>query len=82
MISTMRKTVEKIFNEQNLFDSIEEFYMRLHHEYRYVVIVPRKCLTEYKIFRKLWEKEALDYEGTTFMTTKGLVRYKERIKKN
>ena len=81
MISTMRKTVEKIFNEQNLFDSIEEFYMRLHHEYRYVVIVPRKCLTEYKIFRKLWEKEALDYEGTTFMTTKGLVRYKERIKK-
>lgn len=79
MLDAMRKTVREIFDRQNLFDSIEEFYRRLHNEYRYVVIVPRKCLTEYKIFRKLWENEKIDDKASTFVTPKGLARLRDEL---
>ena len=79
MEGTMERVVKEIFDRQNLYESLIKFYERLHYEYRYVVIVPRKCLTEYKIFRKLWKNDRVDDKSATFITTKGLVRYRDKF---
>lgn len=77
----IKTELKDVFEEQNLFPSIVEFYKGVMcNRYKYVIIVPRKCLTEYKCLTLLEEDNFYD-DGTVYMTTKGFVRYTEQIRK-
>ena len=75
----VEKIVESVFEEYHSFDDLRSFYNAVCTEgYKYVIIVPRKCLTEYKCLLTL-DKQQLDFGKTVCMTTKGFVRYKKQI---
>lgn len=75
----VEKIVESVFEEYHSFDDLRSFYNAVCTEgYKYVIIVPRKCLTEYKCLLQL-DKQQLDFGKTVCMTTKGFARYKKQI---
>lgn len=75
----IKKELNRVFEEQHINSSLFDFYKRIcGGRYRYVIIVPRKCLTEYKCVRQA-DAELDVKKDTVLMTTKGFARYQKQI---
>ncbi len=79
--TSIKQIILKVFDSQNIGSKLFEFYKRIAKDrYKYVIIVPRKCLTEFKCVSKA-DADIFVSGKTTFMTTKGFVRYRDQIRK-
>lgn len=77
----INQAIMRVFDSQNIGSKLFEFYKRIAKDrYKYVIIVPRKCLTEFKCVSKA-DTDIFVSGKTTFMTTKGFVRYRDQIRK-
>lgn len=76
----IKQVIMEVFDVQNIGSSLFEFYKRIvSGRYKYVIIVPRKCLTEFKCVCQA-DSGIFVSENTTFMTTKGFIRYRDKIR--
>lgn len=77
----IKKALKRVFEEQNIDLNLFEFYKRIcDGRYKYVIIVPRKCLTEYNCVKQA-DPNLVVSKDTVLMTTKGFIRYRDKIKK-
>lgn len=83
----IKKEIQSIFDEKNLFEDLLDFYRSILEEnYKYLIIIPRKCLTEYKCL-KLFDEEIAGLSNdpsflTQITTPHGIVNYIDAIKKD
>lgn len=83
----IKKEIQSIFDEKNLFEDLLDFYRSIFEEnYKYIIIIPRKCLTEYKCL-KLFDEEIAGLSNdpsflTQITTPHGIVNYIDAIKKD
>lgn len=77
----VRTQLEEIFSVAGIYEDICFFYRDLlKQEYKYIVIVPRKCLTEFKCIRLV--DQDLSKTKSIITTPSGMVRYIEDIKRD
>lgn len=72
--------IENIFAELGFGKELHKFYRQsiCSDQYKYIMIVPRKCMTEYKCLCK--EHPELKFkEGVYYMTPKSFAQYKEKM---
>ncbi len=75
----VKPILQGVFEEHALYDGLDEFYKRIFSEgYRYVIIVPRKCLTAYKEFN-IMDNGYNVQSNTKVLTTKAFPLYKKEI---
>lgn len=78
---TVRMQLEQIFSETEIYSDIVFFFMDLlKQDYKYIVIVPRKCLTLFKCIRLV--EPDLKKTKSIIMTPSGMVRHIEDIRKD
>lgn len=77
----MATSIAEIFADFGFEETLYEFYKRAicTTKYKYVIIVPRKCMTEYKCLCKEYEDLAFQKEEVYYMTSKSFVQYKEQM---
>lgn len=77
----VRTQLEEVFSAAGIYNDICFFYDDLlKQKYKYVVIVPRKCLTEFKCIR-LIEQDLLETDSI-ITTPAGMVRYIDDMKQD
>lgn len=77
----VRTQLEEVFSAAGIYKDICFFYSDLlRQKYKYIVIVPRKCLTEFKCIR-LVQHDLLKTESI-ITTPSGMVRYIDDIKQD
>lgn len=77
----MAASIGEIFAELGFGETLYEFYREAicTRKYKYIIIVPRKCMTEYKcLCEERKELMFLDHE-VYYMTSKSFVQYKDRM---
>lgn len=79
-ITELVKTqLERSFSEVGLYSDVDFFYKDLlEQNYRYIILVPRKCLTEFKCIQLANKK--LNTNKSIIVTPSGMVRYVNDIK--
>ena len=76
---TVRVQLEQIFSETGIYSDILFFFKDLlKQDYKYIVIVPRKCLTLFKCIQLV--EPDLQKINSIIMTPSGMVRHIEDIR--
>lgn len=77
----VRTQLEENFSIAGIYEDICFFYSDLlKQEYKYIVIIPRKCLTEFKCIRMV--DQALSETKSIITTPSGMVQYIADIKRD
>lgn len=79
--SHMTASIGEIFAELGFGEKLYDFYRKAicTRQYRYVIIVPRKCMTEYKCLCEERKDLAFQAQEVYYMTSKSFVQYKGQM---
>lgn len=76
----MENVITKVFSEMHVGDRLHDFYYYalVKSRFDYIIIIPRKCLTEYKCLCTQYSDMDLR-DDKCYMTSKSYIRYKEQM---